>query len=154
ECLSRGMHVLIEKPLATDVAACEAIGQAAAERGLVATVDHSLLFDPELEKALRLISAGAIGDIVSVDFIRSSEYPSVAGGRKRPYCASPGEPFRDLGVHAIYVMQRLLGEIRGVQPIFRSLGGDSLLAYDEWSCTVDCERGFGTIRLSWNVRPL
>jgi predicted dehydrogenase/nucleoside-diphosphate-sugar epimerase len=154
ECIAHGMHVLVEKPLATSVADCEAIGRAAKEKGVVATVSHSLLFDPELATARRLIDAGAIGDVVSVDYIRSSEYPSYAGGPRPPHYANPGEPFRDLGVHAIYVLQSLLGEVRSAAPVFRSLGGDPLLAYDEWSCTFDQEKGFGTVRLSWNVRPL
>jgi predicted dehydrogenase/nucleoside-diphosphate-sugar epimerase len=154
ECIAHGMHVLVEKPLATSVADCEAIGRAAREKGVVATVGHSLLFDPELATARRLIGAGAIGEIVSVDYIRSSEYPSYSGGPRPPHYANPGEPFRDLGVHAVYVLQSLLGEIRSAAPLFRSLGGDPLLAYDEWSCTFDHERGFGTVRLSWNVRPI
>src|SRR5262249_12810610 len=45
-------------------------------------------------------------------------------------------------------------EIRGVNPVFKSLGGDPLMAYDEWCCSVDCERGIANIRLSWNVKPL
>jgi predicted dehydrogenase/nucleoside-diphosphate-sugar epimerase len=154
ECIAHGMHVLVEKPLATSVADCEAIGRAAKDKGVVATVGHSLLFDPELLTARRLIDAGAIGEIVSVDYIRSSEYPSYSGGRRPPHYSNPGEPFRDLGVHAIYVLQSLLGEMRNAAPLFRSLGGDPLLAYDEWSCTFDQERGFGTVRLSWNVRPI
>jgi len=153
-CIERGMHVLVEKPLATSVAECETIRDAAAARGVMVSVDHSLLFDPEIKKALDLVRAGAIGEVVSVDILRSSEYPSFAGGRKPPHYGSPGEPFRDLGVHALYLLREFLGEIRGATPKFRSLGGDPLLSYDEWFCMVDCERGYGSIRLSWNVRPL
>src|SRR3954451_10510273 len=47
ECIAHGMHVLVEKPLATSVADCEAVGRAATEQGVIATVGHSLLFDPE-----------------------------------------------------------------------------------------------------------
>jgi predicted dehydrogenase/nucleoside-diphosphate-sugar epimerase len=154
ECIEHGMHVLVEKPLATSVEDSEAIRAAAESRGVKVSVDHSLLFDPEVSKALKLVRAGAIGTVVSVDILRSSEYPSFAGGSKPPHYRSPGEPFRDLGVHAVYLLRELLGEIRDITPKFRSLGGDPLLSYDEWSCLVDCERGFGTIRLSWNVRPL
>jgi nucleoside-diphosphate-sugar epimerase len=51
-------------------------------------------------------------------------------------------------------MQRFLGEVGSVTPSFRALGGDPLLAFDEWRCLVECLHGTGQIHLSWNAQPV
>jgi len=50
--LEKGCHVLIEKPIAEDISEARAIGELAKKRGLVATVNHSLLYDPQVLRAL------------------------------------------------------------------------------------------------------
>src|SRR4030095_4082063 len=154
EAIARGCHVLIEKPLAQSVEDCEALRRAAEARGLLLCVDHSLLFDPMVRSARAAIQGGAIGDIVSVDVLRSSAYPPYRGGPVPPHYQSAGYPFRDLGVHALYLMQAFLGGIEEVNASWRSLAGDRNLAFDEWRAIVRCRRGTGQLQLSWNVRPL
>jgi len=154
EAIACGMHVLVEKPLATTEEDCKAIAEAARLRGVQVTVGHSLLFDPEIVRARKIVRSGSLGSVIGVDVIRSSQYPSFAGGNLPAHYALAGEGFRDLGVHALYLVSEFLGEIRGVSAMHRSMGGDPLLPYDEWSCTVDCERGIANVRLSWNARPM
>jgi nucleoside-diphosphate-sugar epimerase len=71
-----------------------------------------------------------------------------------PQYRDGGYPFRDLGVHALYVMAAFLGEIQDVQAWFTTKGGDPNLLCDEWRAVVRCARGSGQFQLSWNVRPL
>jgi predicted dehydrogenase/nucleoside-diphosphate-sugar epimerase len=152
--LERGCHVLIEKPIAEDVADAEKIGALAKAKGLTATVNHSLLYDPQIKRALDAVRSGALGNIVSVDILRGSEYPPFEGGPLPPWYRDAGYPFRDIGVHCLYVIQELLGPIEDVDASWRSLGGDPNLAYDEWRAMVRCQRGLGQFQLSWNTRPM
>ena len=154
DALQQGLHVLVEKPLGISIEECEAIDLAAKEAGRLATVNHSLLYDPEIMKAIELVQKGAVGEVISVDIIRSSVYPSYPGGELPPHYREPGYPFRDIGVHALYLIQEFLGAIQSVEGKYRSLGGDHMLAYDEWRAVVDCERGMGQMHLSWNINPL
>lgn len=154
EALELGCHALIEKPLAEDVDDCRRIAALAAERGLVASVNHSLLFDPQVVRALETVRAGALGAVVSVDILRGSEYPPFEGGPLPPHYRDPGYPFRDLGVHCLYLIQALLGPIEEVNASYVSLGGDPNLAFDEWRAQVSCARGLGQFQLSWNTRPM
>jgi predicted dehydrogenase/nucleoside-diphosphate-sugar epimerase len=154
EALSLGCHVLVEKPLATDVADCEKIEALAAAKGLRACVNHSLLYDPQVRRALEAVRQGKIGQVVSVDILRSSVYPPYPGGPLPPQYRTAGYPFRDLGVHALYLFQAFLGPIEHVQADWQSLGGDPNLAYDEWRAQVRCRDGMGQFQLSWNVKPV
>jgi predicted dehydrogenase/nucleoside-diphosphate-sugar epimerase len=152
--LELGCHVLVEKPLATSVDDCRRIQALAEAKGLVASVNHSLLFDPQIVRALQLVRSGKLGQVVSVDILRGSMYPPYRGGPLPPHYRSAAYPFRDLGVHALYLFQAFLGPIEGVNAVWESRGGDPNLAYDEWRALVRCRDGIGQFQLSWNVKPM
>ena len=92
--LERGCHVLIEKPIAEDEAEGRKVSELAKKKGLTVSVNHSLLFDPQVKRALDAVRAGALGQVVSVDILRGSEYPPYAGGPLPPWYRSAGYPFR------------------------------------------------------------
>ncbi len=152
--LERGCHVLVEKPLAEDEKEALEVGRLAQKKGLVASVNHSLLYDPQVKRALDAVKAGALGQVVSVDILRGSEYPPYEGGPLPPWYRDAGYPFRDIGVHCLYLIQELLGPIEDVDADWRSLGGDPNLAFDEWRTIVRCKRGLGQFQLTYNVRPM
>lgn len=155
EALKNGCHVLVEKPLATSVEDCDRIAAAAGDK--IVCVNHSLLRDPFILEALDFVRNGTVGDILSVDYFRSSDYPPYLGGPLPPQYRDGGYPFRDLGIHALYLMQAFLGDIADVQGQFRSAGklsADPNIRYDEWRALVRCAKGTGQIQLSWNVKPI
>ncbi|HEY6176268.1 MAG TPA: Gfo/Idh/MocA family oxidoreductase, partial [Kofleriaceae bacterium] len=152
--LERGCHVLIEKPIAEDVDDARKVGALARQKGLTASVNHSLLYDPQVKRALDAVAAGALGQVVSVDILRGSEYPPYEGGPLPPWYRDAGYPFRDIGVHCLYLIQALLGPIEDVEAEWSSLGGDPNLAFDEWRAMVRCARGLGQFQLTYNTRPL
>jgi predicted dehydrogenase/nucleoside-diphosphate-sugar epimerase len=154
EALRADCHVLVEKPLAVDVRDCAAIRAAAEQVKRRVCVNHSLLFDPQVRRALAIAKSGKLGRLVSVDIFRSSSYPPYRGGPLPPHYREAGYPFRDLGVHALYLLQAFLGSIEDVTAKWASLGGDLNLAFDEWRALVRCRNGFGQLQLSWNSRPL
>jgi predicted dehydrogenase/nucleoside-diphosphate-sugar epimerase len=154
EALERGCHVLVEKPLATSDADCARLATAASLGAHRVGVNHSLLADPHVRRVLATVAAGRVGQPVSAEYFCSAAYPPWEGGPLPAHYGEGGTPFRDLGVHGLYLLRAVLGEIEGVQPIFTSRGGDPNLCFDDWDVVVRCERGVGHLRLSWNVRPL
>lgn len=63
EVLEAGHHVVVEKPLATTLAECDAILNAAAKAGKRAHPVHNRIYDPGTDAAREFITSGAIGDI-------------------------------------------------------------------------------------------
>src|SRR5262245_22972025 len=57
--LDRGCHVLIEKPVTEDPDEARRIGELAAHKRLVVSVNHSLLYHPQVKRALDAVRAGA-----------------------------------------------------------------------------------------------
>src|SRR5262249_61605982 len=80
--------------------------------------------------------------------------PPFEGGALPPWYRDAGYPFRDIGVHCLYLIQELLGPIEDVDASWRSLGGDPNLAFDEWRAQVRCKGGLGQFQLTWNVKPM
>ncbi|MEO5558590.1 MAG: NAD-dependent epimerase/dehydratase family protein [Dokdonella sp.] len=154
QALDMGCHVLVEKPMAESVAECTTMIERARERGLVLSVNHSDRLDPMVVKALDAVRDGAIGDILSVDILRSSEYPDYAGGPLPPAVRQGSYPFRDLGVHGLYVLEAFLGSLADVDASYRGTGRDPNLKFDEWHASANGERGLGRMLLSWNARPM
>src|SRR5262249_46639822 len=68
--LEAGKHVLVEKPLATNVADAEKLARLAKERGLILMVDHTYLYSSPVRQIKELIDAGALGDIYYIDSVR------------------------------------------------------------------------------------
>jgi predicted dehydrogenase len=68
--LEAGKHVLVEKPLADDLAVAQQMVDFAAERGLVLMTDHTYCYTPVVTKIRDLIADGTLGDILFVDSVR------------------------------------------------------------------------------------
>jgi predicted dehydrogenase/nucleoside-diphosphate-sugar epimerase len=154
EALDMGCHVLVEKPMAESVAECETMIARAKEKRLVLSVNHSDRLDPVVVKALDRMRAGACGEVLSVDVLRSSEYPEYAGGPLPALVRQGSYPFRDLGVHGLYVLEAFLGVVRDLDVGYRATGTNPSLKFDEWHADARCENGLGRLLLSWNARPM
>ena len=152
--LDMGCHVLVEKPMADSVADCEAMIAAARARGLLLGVNHSDLFDPVLMQALQAARDGRIGEVLSVDIVRNSEYPPYAGGPLPGSVTQGSYPFRDLGVHGLYTIEAFLGPVEHLAVDYQASGTDPNLHFDEWQAQARAARGVGRLLLSWNARPM
>jgi predicted dehydrogenase len=71
-----GVHVLIEKPVAPDVAASRRIAEAFSAAGLLACVGHIERYNPALQELRRRLKNGELGDIYQVATRRQGPFPA------------------------------------------------------------------------------
>ncbi len=154
EAMALGCDVYIEKPMATSVEDCERIESAARQYDRRVCVGHSLLFDPFVRRAIALVESGAIGDVVTFDYFRSMNQAGYAAAAVSADQQRGGYPFRDIGIHALYLAEAFVGPIVDVQawPI-ASGRGDCTLWVDDWRALARGARATAQLQLSWNVRP-
>ena len=152
--LEMGCHVFVEKPMADTVAECDAMIAKAAAKGRLLSVNHSARFDPVVLQAAELVKSGVCGDILAVHFIRSSDYPPYAGGPLPAPYSQGSYPFRDLGVHGLYLLELFLGPIHKLSVTWSGTGRHQLLKLDEWRAQAWAEKGTGYMFFSWNTQPL
>lgn len=70
-----GVHTLIEKPLADDVASCLELAQAFATAGVVGCVGHIERYNPALQALRQRIEAGELGALYQVATRRQGPFP-------------------------------------------------------------------------------
>lgn len=74
QALSKGYHVLLEKPMSNTRKECLAIERAARQSGQVLTVCHVLRYTSFYRTLKQLIEQDAVGEVVSVDQIENVGY--------------------------------------------------------------------------------
>jgi predicted dehydrogenase/nucleoside-diphosphate-sugar epimerase len=154
QAMDMGCHVFVEKPMAETVAECDRMIARAREKGVQLSVNHSDRFDPVVLEAIAIARSGVCGDILGVHSIRSSDYPPYAGGPLPAPYRQGSYPFRDLGVHSMYLVESFVGPIRKLDVRRYETGRDPMLTFDEWRAYAECENGTGSIYISWNTRPI
>jgi predicted dehydrogenase len=116
--LAAGKHVLLEKPMAPTLAACDRILAAAARAEGTFMVAENAQYWPEVLIAKRLIEEGAIGDLVTAQAqLFFPPMPAYYGG-DRPWrmerAATGGGIGIDTGSHYIRPLRMWFGEIEEV----------------------------------------
>lgn len=68
--LEAGLHVLVEKPLATSSADALMLVDLAAKRQLVLMVDHTFIYSGPVKRIQEMIASGELGDLYYIDTVR------------------------------------------------------------------------------------
>lgn len=76
ECIARGIHVLVEKPIARTVAEGRDIVDAARAAGVVLTVGHIERFNPAIVDMKRRIDEGQLGRLYQLHARRLGPFPA------------------------------------------------------------------------------
>jgi predicted dehydrogenase len=105
EALRAGKHVLVEKPLATDVADCRAVVEEAEHRGLVLQVGVELRYSDVVQTMRRLIDEGAIGQPVAARTHVWRDWGTPGGWRAD--VRQSGGLFFELAIHYIDLLNYL-----------------------------------------------
>ena len=108
--LSRGMHVLAEKPLAhtiEDAAALEAMARRHPQ--LVTAVGYCHRFTPAVAEIKRRIAAGEIGDVTRFENTFACSLPAMRQHWMSDPAVSGGGSFIDTGCHSLDLFLHLIG---------------------------------------------
>jgi predicted dehydrogenase len=76
ELAAAGVHTLVEKPIAVDVAAGTRIVEAFEAQGRIGAVGHIERFNPALQSLRKRIEAGDLGDVYQIATRRQGPFPS------------------------------------------------------------------------------
>ena len=116
DCIDQGVAVLVEKPLAEDVATARSIAERAEAAGVPLLVGHFRRHNPVMRAAREMIQSGQLGKLVIVaassTVLKPDAYYNVAWRRE-----AGGGPVLINLVHDIDALRFLCGEIETVQAV-------------------------------------
>jgi predicted dehydrogenase len=101
DLLGRGIHVMVEKPLALTPSDARSVAASASDAGLVVTVGHTFLFSAAFARFRERIEAGAIGRLERVVSER------LAPGTARPDC----DALWNLAPHDVSLLLAVAGQV-------------------------------------------
>lgn len=150
-CLEAGCNVLVEKPIAIDVASADAMVAAEARTGKVLAVNFQQRLRPEIIAARKLLQDGALGKIQNVDmkmtWTRTAIYYHMSDWRGR-WVGEGGGVLMNQAPHELDLLCYLLGMPARVyawtRTIFHAIETeDTIQAMIEWP-----EGAMGAVHIS------
>lgn len=156
KCANAGKHILVEKPMAITTQQLDDMISAAESNNVKVAVISQLRFSESVQKVKAAIDAGKLGKIVLGDvymkYYRSPEYYASAGWRGT-WEMDGGGALMNQGIHGIDVLQYLVGPVKSVCGICRTLARD-IEVEDTATVAVEFENGaIGTIQGTTSVTP-
>lgn len=116
QCMSAGMPVLVEKPIADTAASAQLLINEAAKLNIPVLVGHHRRHNPIIKSARQCLQDGQLGKIVSVHascwLYKPDEYFNVDWRTKK----GAGPVFINL-IHDIDLLRHLVGEVASVQAV-------------------------------------
>lgn len=107
-CLAAGLHVLCEKPMATNSIDCRTMIKAATDHNLILGVGHMLRYSPALELAKEWLEQGDIGELMSINAIFHYELDQSSRRWGFRLDQAGGGALMDAGVHCIDVIRQFI----------------------------------------------
>jgi predicted dehydrogenase len=153
--LTRGKHVLVEKPLILDPATGEQLGRLARASGATWYTSYNFRFEPNVVALKRHLDAGAIGRLYRVRMLYGN---GSAGNIVGTWRDSPLGILEDMASHLIdltgFVFGRFGSEFRVWERRRHELKGfdHCLLATSDRSVTIECS--FLSWRNRWRIEAL
>jgi UDP-N-acetylglucosamine 3-dehydrogenase len=98
-CIERGLHVLVEKPIAGNIDDAMEMIKKAREKGVKLAVGHIERFNPAVQKLKEIVSKGELGEITTIIARRVGVFPPQI---------KDANVIVDIGVHDIDIFNYLL----------------------------------------------
>lgn len=153
--LERGVHVFVEKPIAPSFEEYAEMRDAARERALLLVENYNYLFMDAVQRALKLLRGGQVGELVNLDVSMGVGLagPTYSDPELRHFGHDlPGGAMRNFASHPASIVAPLLGSWSSVAVSRRRLGA-GLPSDDELRALVGNERASATISITSHSRP-
>ncbi len=131
EAITRGKHVLVEKPLASSRGDAEMLAQLAAAHSVCLMVDHTFVYTGAVRKIREIIDAGDLGQLLYLDSVRVN----------LGLFQQDSNVIWDLAVHDLALMDYLID----AKPVGVSADGMAIAGYQHENIayiTVHFDNGF------------
>ena len=154
EALNSGCNVVVEKPFTVNTEEAERLMGTLKKSSGKLTIIHSQLYEPSIFRAMKIVKAGDIGQIVGMDVAILHSPDEIMAADKNHWCHKlPGGRFGENLPHPTYLLQAFLGELKIKSVLTDKLGSTPWMPFDELRVILEAdENKFGTVHISFNAQ--
>ena len=145
KCLERGFHIHMDKPAGEDIEKYARLLYIAREKDLVVQLGYMYRNNPAYKKAVELINEGALGEIVSIDAMMSTDHS--AEYRKWLEHFKGGSMYI-FGCHLIDLIYGIMGKPQEIIPYLEKSSFDCAKSFDSCFAVMKYPKAVSTIRTS------
>ncbi|MEQ1634210.1 MAG: Gfo/Idh/MocA family oxidoreductase, partial [Planctomycetota bacterium] len=151
QCLEKGLHVLVEKPMALLVRDVDELERIARERSLVLGVNHNQATSPAVVRLCDHVAASRLGRLEHVAIVHNVPLRQLQTGDVSHFMfQTEANILLEQGVHLFSIVHRLLGACVSMRAV---TGEPKLLPngarfFDDWQMQLVCERGTASVRMA------
>ncbi|MFM1872000.1 MAG: hypothetical protein RL398_1422, partial [Planctomycetota bacterium] len=152
QCLAKGLHVFVEKPLALSSSDCAELLAAATQCGRVLAVNHNQTFHPSIVRLRRHLAAGRLGKLEHVELMHHVPLRQLGTGDVSHFMfQTEANILLEQGVHLFSMVESLLGPCEAVQVTTgeRAKLANGVDFVAEWHVSMRCERGTAGVRMAF-----
>ncbi|MBX3080544.1 MAG: Gfo/Idh/MocA family oxidoreductase [Anaerolineae bacterium] len=157
ECARRGLHVLVEKPMAMTPAECDHVISAAAQTGVVLMVAHNQRFIAHHQHVKQLLQSGQLGKVYLAHAVFGHGGPEKWNPLQNWYFHPDQAGYgvlADLGSHKFDLLCWLLGQRIVEVSSFGQTFEKPTSASDSIICALRLSGGtLATVHVSWVFHP-
>jgi predicted dehydrogenase len=148
ECLEKGAHVIVEKPIAENVQQVEELISIAAAQHRQIIEDHNYQFNRDVQHLSGLVLAGALGQVRHVDVDLCLDVGGVESN-----AASVVGPVSDFLTHLCYLAYLFIGEHQRVTSSWRLSQRPSGMVSHNMQALVEGREGTARLGFSSDGQP-
>ena len=150
QAAASGKHVLLEKPMARDVAECSRIIELVGAMKAKFMVAECWRFYPHIVRAVEAIAAGEIGEVFLIDLCSMGHWTPPTW--RRTLRGNGGGALMDRGVHFVDMLVSLGGPVKTVFSAQSDVSIEAMEGDDTSVTTVRYHSGAtGTMVISWGT---
>ncbi|MEC8653841.1 MAG: Gfo/Idh/MocA family oxidoreductase [Planctomycetota bacterium] len=152
QCLERGWHTLVEKPLVLRSEEVAALQELALARGVVLAVNHNQTWHPAIKHLEGHVAAGRFGRLEHLTVQHHVPLRQLQTGDVGHFMfRTEANIVWEQGVHLFSMVYALLGPCRDVQVITgaRRELPNGVRFVEEWVARLECARGAATVRMAF-----
>ncbi len=149
-CLQAGVHIHLDKPAGTSLAACKAMHAEAGKRGLTIQMGYMLRYNPAFAFLYELLEKGWLGEITEVSGMMGK---FMADGGRKALAQFEGGGMFELACHLIDQVVTVLGPPEKVSPFIRRTFPEKDSFADNQLAVFDYPKAIATVRCN-HIDPM
>lgn len=150
EALSKGCHVILEKPMALSVSDCDRMIEASEKYGKKLCIVHNVLFHPPLIKAKELVKQGVIGKVLGVRINLADPKDEMIMRSDYWIHKLPGGVIGETCPHPVYLASAFMDEIQSVDIFAKRILEHEWAKFDEFRIELIGKETLGSVMISYS----